>query len=154
MWLWGFISLIFFGLAEPSMATQESSALSDPEVAAQHIIKNSKKPKGHAKKHKSKKKLKIKKSKRSKKKPKVYSPQKIDRLIHNGHDEGTCSRLNCSSKLEVAKSCLKTRADHRVNRECFQSFCAYGCNEEDYDTKYEVYEFCNKTCSSRKYGNH
>jgi hypothetical protein len=151
MVFWSFIAYLFIVLAEPSVASQRDSAMSDPDVAAERIIKNSKQSKKHKKKHKSKKRAKKAKAKKGKKKQKVYSPQKIEKIIRNGSNEGDCSRLNCSSKLDVAKSCLKTKADHRANRECFNAFCAYGCNDEDFANKADVSEFCIERCSSKKY---
>jgi hypothetical protein len=105
------------------------------------------------KKHYKSKKRRLKKRnhKKRKSKRKIYSAQKIEKLLQNDSDEKTCNRLNCASNLEIAKSCLPTKASYRSERKCFRAFCAYGCNEEDYNTKPEVHDFCNRTCSSRKY---
>lgn len=102
--------------------------------------------------HKSKKrKLKRRKFKKNKSKGKIYSAHKIEKLLQNDSDEEICNRLNCASNLKIAKSCLPTKASYRSERKCFRAFCAYGCNEEDYNTKPEVHDFCNLTCSSKKY---
>ena len=112
-------------------------------------IKNVHKKRKHQKS--KKRKLKKRKTKRSKSKEKVYSAQKIEKLLQNDSHEEVCNRLNCASNLKIAKSCLPTKASYRSERKCFRAFCAYGCNEEDYNTKTEVHDFCNITCSSKKY---
>ena len=99
----------------------------------------------------NKKKSKKRKVKKRKKREKVYSEQNIEKILKNDNSDGKCNRLNCASNLKIAKSCLKTRADHRDNKNCFRAFCAYGCNDMDYTTKSEVYDFCNLKCSSKKY---
>jgi|GEM_PF-2672611 len=121
------------------------------EDGRSHFKKVHKKKKHHkAKKHQSKK-HKFRKHKPKKRKLKIYSAHEIEKLLQNDHSEKVCNRLNCSSSLEIAKSCLPTKASHRTEKKCFQAFCAYGCNEEDYKTKPEVRDFCNITCSSKKY---
>lgn len=98
-----------------------------------------------------KKKSKKKKVKKRNKREKIYSEQNIEKILKNDNEDGQCNRLNCASNIKIAKSCLKTKADHRVNKNCFRAFCAYGCNDIDYTTKSEVYDFCNLKCSSKKY---
>lgn len=114
----------------------------------QHYKKKNKKNK----KKKKKKSHKRKKSKRHRFKGKRYSVKKIEKLLKNDHNDGFCNRLNCTSDINIAKSCLQTRKARRTHRSCFRAFCAYGCNDEDYTTKPEVFEFCNRICSSKKYG--
>lgn len=99
----------------------------------------------------SHKKKKSRELKRQQSKSEGYSEQAIERLLENDSKDGVCNRLNCASSLEIAKSCLKTKASHRKNRKCFHAFCAYGCNDGDYETNPDVYDFCNLTCSSKKY---
>jgi hypothetical protein len=103
--------------------------------------------------YKSRKKTKTKKKKvkKRKKREKVYSEKNIEKILKNDNEDGKCNRLTCASNLKIAKLCLKTKADHRENKNCFRAFCAYGCNEIDYKTKSEVYDFCNLKCSSKKY---
>ena len=141
---WGLLGLIFcsIGVAECTAIHAFSSAII-LEEGCFHQIKTHKKKKSR----KSKK----RKSKKRKSKGKIYSAQKIDKLLENDHDEDVCNRLNCASNLEIAKACLPTKASHRAEKKCFRAFCAYGCNEEDYNTKPEVYNFCNLKCSSKKY---
>ena len=105
----------------------------------------------HRKNHKPKKRKSKKHESKKKRKLKIYSAHKIDELLQNDHNEKVCNRLNCSSNLEVAKSCLPTKASHHTERKCFRAFCAYGCNEEDYKTNPDIRNFCNLTCSSKKY---
>lgn len=88
---------------------------------------------------------------KSKNKKKKYTIENIEKLLKNDSKEEVCNRLNCASQLKTAKSCLKTRISHRKKKSCFRAFCAYGCNEEDYRNKPEVYEFCNQKCASKKY---
>ena len=117
-------------------------------------MKKHKKKKTWRKRHKIKKhktRHRHHKKKGKSRKRKIYSEKKIEELLENDDEDETCNRLNCASKLSVAKECLKTRASHRRKTKCFRAFCAYGCNEEDYTTKADVYDFCNKTCSSKKY---
>ena len=82
----------------------------------------------------------------------VYSAPNIEKILENYSKEGKCNRLDCASDLKVAKSCLSSKASHRKHRKCFRAFCAYGCNETDYENNPEIRDFCNKTCSSKKYG--
>lgn len=103
--------------------------------------------------HRKKKKTPKARPKKSKKKQKGYSAQTIDNLLQNYGKEGKCNRLNCASNLQIAKSCLPTKASHRKHKHCFRAFCAYACNDKDYQTKPDVYDFCNRTCSSKKYIN-
>jgi len=107
-------------------------------------------PKKPQKKKKSKKHKKHK-SKKHKRKEKIYSEHNIENILKNDQDDPICNRLNCSSNLAIAKSCLKTKEAHREKKNCFRAFCAYGCNDLDYATKPEVFDFCNATCSSKKY---
>lgn len=140
---WILLSLIVvFTAGEGCLAVQSSYSDSNSNEQSYTYHRHHKKKKHHKKKHKHKK---------SKKKEKLYSAQKIEQTLNSDPQDGLCNRINCSSKLEVAKSCLKTRADHRRHKECFHAFCAYGCNDEDYTTKVDVHEFCNKTCSSKRY---
>jgi hypothetical protein len=99
--------------------------------------------------HKKQKTVKHKKHKKNKKHP--YSVEHIEKVLENNNKENSCNRLNCASKLQVAKSCLKTKASHRTKKECFHAFCSYGCNEEDYKNKRDVRDFCNRICSSKKF---
>lgn len=120
----------------------------DPvQPARTHQKKKPVKSKKHkAKKHKSKKhKAKKHKSKKRKTNRPLYSVQAIEKLLGNDA-KGVCNRLNCASNLKIAQSCLKTKASRKKKKRCFQAFCAYGCNEMDYQSKPDVYEFCNLTC--------
>lgn len=145
---WGVLGLfICFMLGEVCEMTQAASVTYDMNEGSSSSHKPHKKKKYHKKKYKSTK----HKPKKHKKKEKVYSAQKIEQLLKNDTKDGVCNRLNCASKLEIAKSCLKTKSDHQKHKDCFHAFCAYGCNEEDYTTKLEVFDFCNATCSSKKY---
>ena len=145
---WGLVWLfIYLTAEEASLAAQASSIITNPDAAADGVIKDISKPKHHKKKHKSKK----KRVKKHRKKQKAYSVQKLEKLLDRDKSDGKCTRLACSSKLEVAKSCLKSKADHRIHKDCFHAFCAYGCNDEDYTSRPEVQIFCKQTCSSRKY---
>ncbi len=116
-----------------------------------HKVKKNKSKKHKAKKHKSKKqKVKKRKAKKHKSKKRrenrqLYSVQAIEKLLEND-TKGVCNRLNCASNLKIAQSCLKTRASRKQKKRCFHAFCAYGCNEMDYQSKPDVYEFCNLTC--------
>ena len=102
--------------------------------------------------HKKRKTVKHKKHKKHEKNRKhPYSVEHIEKVLENNHKDNFCNRLNCASNLEVAKSCLKTKASHRTNKDCFHAFCSYGCNEEDYKHKPDVRDFCNHICSSKKY---
>lgn len=128
-----------------SLAFREdgSSYLKKVHKKKRHLKAKKRKPKRHkSRKHRHRKR---------KSKGKVYSAQKIEKLLQNDNDEQVCNRLNCASNLEIAKSCLPTKASHRSEKKCFRAFCAYGCNEEDYKTKPEVRDFCNLKCSSKKY---
>lgn len=143
--------LCYVGFGESLAASVTFVSVGENDSA---YIKKIHKKKRHpkVKKHKSKKhKNRKHRSKKRKSKGKVYSAHKIETLLQNDSDEKTCNRLNCASNLEIAKSCLPTRASHRSEKKCFQAFCAYGCNEEDYKMKPEVRDFCNLTCSSKKY---
>lgn len=99
--------------------------------------------------HKKKKTIKHKKHKKNKKH--AYSVEHIEKVLKNNNKENFCNRLNCASNLQIAKSCLKTKASHRTKKDCFHAFCSYGCNEEDYKHKPDVHDFCNRICSSKKY---
>ncbi len=146
---WGLLGLIisYMGVEEYALAHAFSSVVILEEGSFHQIKSRKKKKSRKSKKNKSRK----HKSKKHKFKGKVYSAQKIEKLLENDHDEDVCNRLNCASNLEIAKSCLPTKASHRTEKKCFRAFCAYGCNEEDYKTKPEVYDFCNLKCSSKKY---
>jgi len=145
---WGALAFIMYYLmGEGCMALQTPSRDYGMDEDGSSSSKSHKKKSSSKKKHKSRK----HKHKKHKKKEKVYSAQKIEKLLKNDSKDGVCNRLNCASNLSIAKSCLKTRADHRTHKDCFHAFCAYGCNEEDYATKPEVFDFCNATCSSKKY---
>jgi hypothetical protein len=104
-----------------------------------------------SKKHKKPKKHKKHTTKKHKRNEKIYSEHNIEKILKNDQEDPICNRLNCSSNLKIAKSCLKTKEAHREKKNCFRAFCAYGCNDLDYTTKPEVYDFCNETCSSKKY---
>lgn len=138
--------LCYVGVGE-SLA-RDTSSVRFVKDDSHHIKKKHKKKKHRkAKKHKSKK----HKSRRHKSKGKIYSEKAIEKVLQNDSQEKVCTRLSCASNIEIAKACLPTRASHRTEKKCFQAFCAYGCNESDYETKPEVYEFCNLKCSSKKY---
>ncbi|MGV8948733.1 MAG: hypothetical protein ACOH2E_05130 [Candidatus Paracaedibacter sp.] len=147
----GFLSLFALLLCYMGAGQSLSTAVTIVNVWEDKnpYIKKVHKKKKH---YKSKKrKLKKRKAKKGKSKGKVYSAQKIEKLLQNDSGEEICNRLNCASNLKIAKSCLPTKASYRSERKCFRAFCAYGCNEEDYNTKPEVHDFCNITCSSKKY---
>jgi hypothetical protein len=131
------------GVAPVSFRENNSSYLKKVQKKKKHY----KVKKRKSRKHKSQKRA----SKKRKLKGKMYSAYKIEKLLQNDNGEKVCNRLNCSSNLQIAKSCLPTKASHHSEKKCFQAFCAYGCNEEDYKTKPEVRDFCNLTCSSKKY---
>ena len=128
-----------------STAVTVVNAWEDKNPYIKKVHKKKKHYKSKKRKHKKQK------DKKSKSKGKVYSAQKIEKLLQNDSDEEICNRLNCASNLKIAKSCLPTKASYRSERKCFRAFCAYGCNEEDYNRKPEVHAFCNITCSSKKY---
>lgn len=152
------IRLALLGLLLCYVATGESLAtgmapVSFMENGSSYFKKIHKKKRHHKVKKRKPKKHKSRKrgSKKRKLKGKVYSAYKIEKLLQNDSDEEICNRLNCASNLKIAKSCLPTKASYRSERKCFRAFCAYGCNKEDYKTKPEVRDFCNLTCSSKKY---
>lgn len=138
-----------FAIGE-SLATRLTS-FSSQEDGYLYFQKIHKKKKHHKGKQRHPKKHKSRKHKPKKRKLKIYSAPEIEKLLRNDHSEKVCNRLNCSSNLEIAKSCLPTRASYRTEKKCFQAFCSYGCNEEDYKTNSAVRDFCNLTCSSKKY---
>jgi hypothetical protein len=139
---WGLLGVMLcYIAAEGGAVAQASAAVPILEDGAFHLVRA----------HKKKKKKPAKPKKR-KPKGKLYSAQHIEKLLENDQKEEVCNRLNCASNLRIAKSCLKTRASYRKKKKCFRAFCAYGCNDEDYQNKPDVYEFCNRTCSSKKYG--
>ncbi|MBM3468564.1 MAG: hypothetical protein FJX71_03940 [Alphaproteobacteria bacterium] len=117
--------------------------LSHQEQSGSIYVINAQKKKKKKSKHK-------KKHKKRRGKKKGYSAKNIDELLKN--DKSKCNRLNCSSNLQIAKSCLKTKEARRKEKKCFRAFCFYGCNDHDYETNADVRNFCNATCSSRKYG--
>jgi len=100
----------------------------------------------YSKKHKPKKHY----AKRHKPKHKHDSLQHIEKVLKNDKVDGVCNRLECASNLQIAKSCLNTKASRRKHRDCLEAFCAYGCNEEDYRKKTDLYDFCNLTCASKR----
>lgn len=117
-----------------------------------HKKKTLKKKKRQYKKKKNKKKShKRKKSKRHRFKGKQYCVKKIEKLLKNDQKDGFCNRLNCASDISVAKTCLSSRKARTTHRSCFRAFCAYGCNDDDYANKPEVFAFCNRICSSKRY---
>lgn len=129
----------------------KTHAKKKPAKSKKHKVKKHKSKKHKAKKHKSKKyKSKKRKAKKYKSKKRqanrqLYSVQAIEKLLEND-TKGVCNRLNCASNLKIAQSCLKTRASRKQKKRCFHAFCTYGCNEMDYLSKPDVYEFCNLTC--------
>jgi len=150
---WRLLGLILCYMVEDGCMVVQASAAdamwgeeSSPHKKAQKK-KKSKKHKSH-KKHTKHNKHKPKKHKR---KEKIYSEHNIEKILKNDQDDPICNRLNCSSNLKIAKSCLKTKEAHREKKNCFRAFCAYGCNDLDYSTKPDVFDFCNLTCSSKKY---
>jgi hypothetical protein len=139
---WGIVGLIMVYVGAAVCSPPQALPLSSKDTSGS--------PKLHMK-HPKKTHHKGKHHKKKKFKHKVYSEKNIQKLLENDHHLGNCNRLECSSNLQIAKSCLKTKSMHRRHTACFRSFCAYGCNDKDYHTKAEVYDFCNQTCSSKKY---
>ena len=107
-----------------------------------HPIATSKKKNYKKKSHKHKK---------TKHKKRFYSAANTEKLLENYAREGKCNRLNCSSNIKTAQSCLKTKSLRQKHKKCFRAFCKYECNEEDYRSNQEVHDFCKATCSSKKY---
>jgi hypothetical protein len=152
---WALLTICTAFLMEMSVAAQSSAVFSDPEKAAKSALGSQKKTKHKKKKakhHKKKHKAKKKRSKRKKEKHRIYSQHKIEQLFSGNHNGDRCTRINCASKLDIARSCLQTKANRRYNKQCYRAFCAYGCNDEDYATKPDLKKYCNKICASRKYG--
>lgn len=150
---WAFLGLIVVSLGISSWG---ASCVHATDPSKNHKTSSTKKGhkrhKHHHKKPKKKSHHSKKKSKKRHSKVRQYSVKKIEELLKNDHKDGNCNRLNCSSNLGIAKLCLQTRMLRQKHRSCFRAFCAYGCNEEDYISKPEIFEFCNQVCSSRKYG--
>lgn len=119
----------------------KTHAKKKPTKTRKHKVKKHKSKKYKSKKRKAKK----HKSKKRQANRQLYSVQAIEKLLEND-TKGVCNRLNCASNLKIAQSCLKTRASRKQKKRCFHAFCAYGCNEMDYQSKPDVYEFCNLTC--------
>lgn len=140
---WGIGGAIFFCVALQGcvLAHVPSSAMEEEEAPFPISYPQKKKPTKPGK-HKQK---------RYKPKNRRYSAQRIEKMLENKEEGGVCNRLRCASNLQIAKSCLSTRVSRRKHRTCFQAFCAYGCNEQDYKNNPEVYDFCNRTCASKKY---
>jgi hypothetical protein len=66
-------------------------------------------PISHKKKHGHKKKSHAHKRKRSKAKNPSHSSAKTEKILENYDAEGECNRLACSSNINRAQSCLKTK---------------------------------------------
>ena len=107
----------------------------------------------HKKKHGHKKKSHAHKRKRSKAKNLSHSSAKTEKILENYDAEGECNRLACSSNINRAQSCLKTKKRRNKHKKCFRAFCRYGCNDADYKANPKVFDLCNSICSSRKYQN-
>jgi len=143
--LWGII--LWYVLAQGSVTAQMLPDLSVGREGAILLASYPKKPHTlKSKKHKPRK----HKSKKHHKKRHQYSVQHIEKVLENKKADGVCNRLQCASNLQIAKSCLNTKASHREHKECFEAFCAYGCNEEDYRKNPDLYDFCNLTCASKR----
>src|ERR1700733_3233465 len=85
--------------------SNEPEVLPVPDVAQDNLL-----PPAHTTK---------KKKHNHKRKKHTYSATKTEKLLENYAEEGKCNRLNCSSNIKTAKSCLKTKSLRQKHKKCF-----------------------------------